>query len=566
MGIKTLESNLHEIYQSKKLVADFSGKRLYSSMSGWGRFYTWVYEMAEIMGLDDLEKKLFQSSMAHTHKQFKVHLIKVEEASKAYQAHLQKLCRGEESAERPIAKKRRLLCDWYRTVNQFVKLEKNVYPANIRNIISTGFLEHYSKEYKIPFSEDAIGKQLKCQRRIMKMEGILKKPLPANVLLKASEGVTLEKQEKKTLKSFVKKLDKHQNQIGIRLLHGALQGIISARDESASTKSNITVLEMALANLDCKQILQADQKHINKRELLNPGDEIICNRRVLILGERLGVNRDEFDQNMIFATNDPTIVVSIGVNQVIHHLKRVLVRDESWGIKSAKYKDIDSQSGYALIERLYDHLGSYTWVSNSDEIDPKDDDLASPISQLIKWFLKQNRTPLNFSPKYLMFSQKGDLKCLKVTLKTGLDYNALVQFVYECSSGNLHIYRSLMQKSDLSSHSYAKYYQDIVTFAARDEKHAAEDVAVARDIIDSRIVERGKELTEEVAFLKAKCRAFFNAKGYFGSTQGLIKEIAEELLVSYKASFSAGMLPDFMEADIIERVRKRQADARNESK
>ncbi len=306
---------------------------------------------------------------------------------------------------------------------------------------------------------------------------------------------------------------------------------------------------MEMVKLGCSIFLKSDPKQAIQREF-KTGDKVVCNDRELIIGERLGpIHAD--DQNIVYTTDDPTAVIVFGSNKIIHPLKRQFANKQSWGIKSAEYIDIDKDTGFAIVERLYDPLGSYCWLSCSNQIDPLDEDYALPISRLINWFLDKDRTPLNFTPEHLMFDRRGVLKCLKVAVKGPLDFNALVQFAIKVSAGNRYIFRYIMEKSNLWNHRYAKFYDDIAKRAICGEKGFVTDLATSRDIIDHKIISRAKEFEKEVLKLKDRCLLQIKPEGELADPKLLALKVSERLIGCYRASGAVGVLPEYLEKDII---------------
>ncbi|MBA2727189.1 MAG: hypothetical protein H0U49_03340 [Parachlamydiaceae bacterium] len=558
----TLKCNLQEIYAAAhspngEMVADPTGRYVYSKNAGWGIFWSWIYKIANFLGIDDFAKNCFERAMVHTHRLFSEQLSKVIESCESYETNLKKRYLGEKICEKENAAHRQRISQWYRNVAPFIRYVKEGPSASLTRIVSTSFADEFCQKYKVPLSEGSYSTLIKRQRRIIKLEGILKLNMPVNLLIKASKKSPLCRSEKESLKKFVRKINDDQQNIGVRTLHHALLNVIQRAkkfsfDVPGAIQPDITTLEMELLKIDCPVILQKDPKHMAKRNFKS-GDSVVCNHRLLKIGERLGTVH-EGDQNVVFTTDDPNVAVVIGINAVLHPLKRMLAYSEGWGIQSAEYIDIDHKTGVALVERLYDHLGSFKWTSNSNLINSVDEDVAMPLWRLLRWFVEKNSTPLNFSPKYLMFDRRGILKCLKVTTKGELDFNSLVKFADETSSGNPHIFRYLMQKSELIGHKYAKFYEDILKYAIKNEEESVQNIATSRGIIDHRIIGRGKEFEKEVLNLKERCMKQIKPERLLADPKVFEQKVSEQLLTSYLNSAAAGLLPDNLEKEIIAKV------------
>lgn len=551
--VNALESNLHEMCASGGLVPDLSGKCIYSSKSGWGILYCWIFAIADFLGMEDLKKNCFERAMTHTHQIFSDGLQKTIETSKAFEESIVKKSAGEEVDKNTLSKQRHTISRWHTATQSFKKIARSNEHINLKNIIGKRFVDFHSSDYKSPFSESIHSEEIKKMQKIVYLEGQLQLSLPLKILFKASKKMPFIKSEKREFKHFIKKINEIDSFIKIRDFHRTLKAIVEVFN--ANSMQNVvpetTRLEMILANYGCRIIIQKDPKYIAQRDALKPGDTIVCNRRELTLGAPLGDREKKEDHNIVFATDDPNVVLSIGDNCTLHPLKRMLVDEESWGIESAKYIDIDEKSGYALIEKLHDHLGSYVWISQSNQIQSADEDIAIAIGKLLKWFLDQGRTPINFSPNYLMFDNQGYLKCLKATSKGGLDFNALVEFAYRCSASNKYIYRYLMVNSELNTHLFAKFYEEMAAYAARSEYHDAADVAASMGIHDSRIVDRGRKLVDEIGELRKRVESKIMLADPTADPVAVRKRVGEQFFQNYKDSATAGLLPDFLEAVMI---------------
>ena len=300
---------------------------------------------------------------------------------------------------------------------------------------------------------------------------------------------------------------------------------------------------------------------------MKKGDVLTCNGKQYILGERIGQKAIGDDNNYIFAIeNDKDMLVMVGINEAVLALKQKLSEEYEWGIKGVEYKYIDPRGRFALVERLHDPLGGHQWTSTDEVITEEDQEVASPMAGLLDWMVQQEKTPLNFSPKYLMFDKDGQLKSLKVTMEKykekseeegplkvepDFDYNSLEQFAYECAGGNLRIYKYLMECSGLKTHKYAKYYSIMLENGLKGEKITAANQAGMEQITDPRIVDRGEALAKEVVLLREKC-CLSVQKSLGGIVPKNLKEMVDEKIISfYEKNRSAGILWASMDIQVV---------------
>jgi hypothetical protein len=560
-----LTDNLQEIhaaaFSGKKglnITPNIWGTRIYVSSAGWGRLWTWLYDslFGAFFG-KNLKRKKLKQAMQHTHRLFQEQSTIISKQSNLFQTYLLKKSKGEKVDEKAFHGIRGSLISWYDATHPFLKLLKTKENAALIELIRLSFSTETT-----PFACGSTIQEISHYKKILHLEGLLEAPIPYFTLFKASKIKELKNEDVKILENFIKKVNQVEDKLQIRTFHRLLGTLINIFQKNVATQTeeaipNLAGLELELVDRGCKIFLQKDLKHLDWRYSLRPGDKLICNGSELTLGDPIGQQGEDRSNNLIFSIqNDNGKVVSIGINEAVHALKHKIGIDHGWGIKSVKYQGIDLKGRFAVLERLHDPLEGYQWKSGVDHIHREDENVATPLAKLLQWLLEQERTPLNFSPKYLMFNIKGRLKCLKVALEGEFDFNALEQFAWQCAAGNSKIFEVLMEASGMCEHVFAKFFLKMVINSLEGDDQDAGDIAASMQISDPRIVDRGKILFGEVTQLKERCIKKLKRTYEIPSHLDLPKELGEAILDCYTFTSAAGILPAYLENDVIETVVK----------
>lgn len=448
------------------------------------------------------------------------------------------------------------LLEWYEATATFLKLIKRGIHNQLQQQIQIGFSENLAKA---PFDCRMNAKRIKGLYAVAKLEGLLQEDLPLELLQKVTSKQPLTIWEDKCLRRFARKIDKYSVTMGSSALHAAINTIAKnvLKDQVPPDNKPLGLgLQMALIEKDCHFFLEQDLHHVRKRDALQPGDRIVCDGRELILGEPLHEKvSGDAERHVVYSLlNEPDLVLSIPWGRIAH-IEREIEELHSWGIESVKCEYIDPKGRFALKERLYFPLDSHEWKSCDGVLHPEDHAIAKLILRnLLWWLLEQNKTPTNFSPNYLMFNSQGRLKCLKVALSGQADFNAMVQFIKKFSRENRAVYKFLMKGIKANDHLFGKFYANVVEMALEDKEHNLRNFAAVMTVVDNRIIDRGIELYNEARAFVQRCKKELRSHYDIYTCRNLNREICRVFLASYNDSASAGILPSFLQEEVITKV------------
>jgi len=369
--------------------------------------------------------------------------------------------------------------------------------------------------------------------------------------------------DSKEIDEWIGKINEPGSQIPMRLLHKALSTIVEhlkSRHPGSAT-ADLARLELALVDRkvdpkvdpkvdhSCKLLLQKDARHIRWRSALKTGDALYCNGKTWILGDQIGKKNSDEDHNLIYALkDDPDHVVQIGMNEALLGMKQKLSCDFGFGVRMAEFKELDPLGRFAIVEKL--SAPQFDWTSCKGKVSKADQDSALALKGLLKWLLEKQATPHNFSPKYLMFDPQGQLKCVKLSLKGEFDFNALEDFALSCAAGNLTIFQYLMGKSELNGHEFAKFYRKIIEDVLKGENTAIE--VLGDGIVDSRVIDRGKALGQQVLQLQAECCGLILEKRRRSSPKDLAQQVGKQIFRHYERTLAAGILWPSLKDDVVQ--------------
>lgn len=571
MSLDLLRSNLQEIYASvhqpeSSLVPNMAGTRLYDSSRGWGRLWKLFYQLFSCcQAVQSLKERKLQEALNKTSSVFNEELLKVQPPLKAYGEHLDSVCNGYEPRE-DYTKERREITAWNNATLPFLKLFHSQQNAKLRAIFEQHFpqgadeaeevkeAEEKEAAAPLPFRADFL-KACAAQQSIIDLEGILGgDPLPYEPLARICRGQSLNQGHLAALKTFVEKLMQHENELEVVLLHQALKGLVeSACPNIYNEASNVLArLELTLAEQGCTLFSKKDEKHVAWRDSLQPGNEIFCNLRPLVLGPQVGP-RHRDDKTMIFEVQElPNQLVMIGVNRAILGIKAELNRKyrELRGHGEppvVEFMAIDEHGTCALIPKLGESLENIQWyIDSENRISMAPESLARLwlLAQFINELLKMGRTPINLSLRDLRFSEDGREICfLRVPKLDVLDYNALSDFIFAVSTNNstavsennLAIFKQLMEQSGMTRHSIAQFYQLIVENALSKAPRDVQNIVEASGIEDPRVVDRAKTLHADLIALKGRLCGV-------DCTPAQEVTVCKNLLKQYKQTNAAGIL------------------------
>ena len=497
-----LEDNFKEIYHSVKypskhpfpLTANYWGTRVYDSRYGWGRVWRWFYQIVEWATGNDWHLKTFKRAMLYTHAVFQLELVKVQKALSHYLEYLKKCGKGYSVPEAHYFSARECLTKWNRATKPFLKM------------LQTTSLEKYFPKHvvsELPVSSycsSSIPALPVCQK-IIDLEGRAGGPLPLAILKKVIREIPPNTMDQKDLDRWLIKIEKKT--IPGNAVHKALQALILFYTKNKEGKrmhqENLASLEGYLEDRGCHVFQQNDAKHLQWRQSLEKGTVLPLNLSEIILGEELFPKISGSDKTRAYTVEGRNDVVALIANNCMAlPLRNLRMKKEKHpGMEPALFLDQSPDGRVALLEK-FKAIGAHKWTTQDNLISKEDRPIIEILSKMIQGFIKQGITPSDFSPSYLMLTEKMELKFLKPSSKKLFDFNAIEDFIFECAAGNHFIFQELMVKSGMSSHASAKFYRDAVSNVLNGETTDSDDLAGIYRITDPKVVDRAAILMKKI--------------------------------------------------------------------
>lgn len=557
LHLNTLQGNLQEIFHAAKmsashqihLVANPFGTRLYYSSQGWGRMWRWFYMVAEtFFNQRGLRTTKVKKAILYTYALFQKNLQHIQENSSRYQNYLIKTAQGYSTNENELFLVRKNITLWNQATRPFVKAAINEQRGIIEKLFQ--FCQKKPAEQNAPVFAYPQFDMLKQCQKIINLEGILNGPLPLEIFEKISKNKRLSDSDFKDLDKWIKKLN--QSSCSISIVHQAIQAIIAiinSQNQENSDQADLIRLESMLDKRGCTLFQQDDAKFIQWRNTLKKGSKLFLDGKEITLSDQLGRKILGNDRFLSFSIVEmPDFVVLTGNNEAILGLKKSRHHPENgYGVEPIQISEIFDRGRWTLVERLKP-LNSYAW-SSTNILSNQDQFFSKPLVHLIKWLIQQKQTPDFFNPKYLMINPKQQLKSLRPTAKKEFDFNALEDFAFQCSSGNLTIFRHLMEASGLYSHLSTKFYHEVITNALKGDGSPPEDLAGIYNIDDPKVVDRAVKLAHDILMLKQHCCFTILEKHPEKKVQQVEQSVNKAILRCHQENRSAGTLwPTLLES------------------
>jgi len=561
LQIKSLGSNLQELYSTKDnvaiqeaLIASPLRKKIYNANSGWGRIYAVIYL---VLGKNRRSKRL-HVVVVHTHELFSEHAKFIQSTLEQYQKYVSQVSKGQNPETKQYLRCRWILTRWYDATHVFLDNMHKQPNSPLQEFLKSNLLTPLKDSP--PFLCESIFKRVSRVQKILDIEGLFQKPLPYAALHKLAISTQLNQREKEDIDKWIQFLNIHSKKFPVHFFHRFLKSLINEFPQEGPVP-NLAKLEMGLVDRNCKIFLEKDLEHLSWREQLRPGSVVICNSKEIVLGERIGAKTDGFDQTIHFAIKgEPQKVLTIGVNEAILGLKKILSEEQGFAVKMASYIEVDASGKFAIVEKLSESLNQFPWTSQKHQLSFEDQDLIAPLSGLINWFVKEKISPHHLSPRHLMFDPTGELKSLKLVLKTpsvDFDFNFLENFVCECAANNRRVFQHLMEASGLHGHPYSKFYEKIVKNSLQRNPTTVAMQANLDSITDSRIEMQAQKLYQQISELEMECLQRIQQQCKI-APQKLISAVSKEVLSQYQMSSGAGVIWPGLKQDVIAAVIKQQ--------
>lgn len=564
LHLELLSDNFQEIYHAlhsteKKglnLVSNPSGTRIYDATRGWGRLWRWFYQIIEWATGKGTRLNKLKDAILYTHNVFQAQLPLIQRYLIHYEKYLKQSAGGYAVNEDNYFISRKVITHWNASTGPFVKLmQRQSYPK-MNQLLHYCFGQELSRQQTKQLFSSPDTERLKQCQKIINLEGILQGPLPLAIFKKFIKNKPLNALEYKELDKWIKKANKISPDV--RLFHEALAALTFLWKKDAEKPIDDTLelvrLEAFLEERGCAIFQKEDPKHIQWRRQLKKGVQLAYKENIITLGNQIVPSTSRNDRTLVFNLDNSTNhVVLTAQNKVVLPLKKFKQQHASeCGIEPAKILDVLEDGRWGIMEKLKP-LNSRKWSSVSGSISNEDRTEIESIKNLLQSFVRKNFTPESFSKASLMFDSQNQLKTLKSTSKCAFDFNALEDFIYQFSSGNLTIFQYLMENTGLSSHLTAQFYCDMIANALRGDLAHADDMAGIYKISDPKVVDRTNLLTNQVVTLQKQLCAKILELHPDLDFKSIETKVNNQILLCHKATKASGILWPGLAQEVLEK-------------
>ncbi|MEI8364909.1 MAG: hypothetical protein WCF65_00690 [Parachlamydiaceae bacterium] len=551
MKVCTLQSNLREIYRALKspennlsfLVADPSGKNIFSSTDLFGRLWSWYYKIRQPLKDEESPFSNLHKAILHTHEVFRRHLLEAVPHLINYQKYLDARGNGYAVNEDLYFTARSRITKWNATTEPFIRLvQSQAYPqCHEHEIFKTFLLEHTD--------------ELQNCQKIIDLEGITESPLPIEIFEKILRGKNVNPSDTKEINQWIVRLNKINPEVG--RVHKALEAISiqfkQKTETEAERKNNLSRLELYLDDNGCTVFQKTDPTHLAWQQNLSSGTKLYLNGEEVVIGQEMRGYKFANDFTHVYSLEgQPEKVAVIVHNCALLALRDALTRrSEYFGLKPANFLEISHDGSFALMERLQP-LNTIQWTSTEDQLHPEDKPRAMELAKFVEQLIKQQMTPLHLSPSFLMFDREHHLRVTRPLVKEPFDFNRIEDFIAECASGNQMIFKYLMITSGLATHPTARFYTDLILGSIEGDQIAPDDLAGYYMIGDPKVVDRGVALVKQIGDLQQQLYASLGERAKTADPLMLRRKINQAILAcrnKYKSAgiiFSKNLILDFI--------------------
>lgn len=556
-----LNANIQEIYHATQasdrkvaLVASWSGKQIFYAKKGWGRFWRWIYRVAEFLTGKDQRLEKLKKAMVLTQALFKKQITIVLQALHKYQTYFRNASNEYPVDENRVFGSRDILRKWNPSTAPFVRMMEESFSPRLEYLLRYCFGKDLSSQQIYDLFATPPKDLLRTCKHIVDLEGVSRGPLPLAVCKKILRGKVLNGIDNKKLDRWVKKIDSypdstffaHRGIVAIAQLNKKI-----GNEEAENNHLNASYLEICLEDRGCKTFNQEDSRHLLWRGQLKQGQKLYVKDVEVILGKEINPSAADLDRTRVFSlVNYTDKVLLIAHNRAVLGIRQMRQRNGNpFGILPAQIEEVSEDGRIALMERLFP-LDAKKWTSK-EVISAEDAHALEPLIELMKSFEAKNITPSNFSPSSLMLDAKFQLRSLKPMKSTLFDFNALEDFVSQCAAGNDVVFKHVMCRSGLSNHDAAKFYYESIKGAFQGEATTAEDLGGIYRIKDPKVIDRSAGLIKEVLDLQKKVLA--KARTLFPDTDPKIvnKAVMHAIYGCHKVSGAAGLLRSSLEESVL---------------
>jgi hypothetical protein len=563
-NILNLQSATCEEDSYKHVVANFKGTRLYYSKAGWGRLYAFIYKVIAIFSRTQFAEKKKLLAFSYTVKEFNDEQVKIDKTLQRIEKSFKDIIEGYNLNREAFFDDQVLFTGWYDDLGKFISSVSKETNTKVQTLIKTylAFKDPKQAQKETPFNLKESLKKIKRYRHIIELERSIDKKTPYTVFTKLSMQKPLKGKNKKSkLSKWISKVNE-KKELTVRKFHKGLKALVEHIAEfhrpPAAKVPTVAHLEVELLRKKCTVLQKEDVKHKKWKNELKAGDRLSTPQGTYTLKEQLGDPNKPDDNNKVFTIKEsPDKVIVICKNQALPAMKEIVAKDFSWGVRPAEWLYVDPEGRFSVVERLERPLNVTKW-SSKGKLSGEDRLRASPFIGQIKWLLEQENTPENFFVKYLMFDRKGVLKCTKPTTIGEFNIVPIIQFAWECSGGNLVVFKHIMEESKVEKHPYMLYLKEIVDNALKDDDLTPENLAAFQRhlITDPKTIDEAKKIQHDIKEIKRKCTKKI-LKGYVvEDVLGLNDAITNRMKIIYGECGMVGLSADEVKKRAFEHIKK----------
>ena len=523
----SLESNLKALCYaiespdlSSPLVANYSKTTLYSVRSFYGRFWCWFYKIQAYLTQTETYQKNLHDTILSTHLIFLKTVSLYFSKSQEYQEYLVKASNGDIVNERAFFSSRSAIIEGYKKMAPFLSRLQKKTNAQLVKIFENCFPE---KKIEDLFLNQETLQLFRC-KKIIDLEGVISGPIPLKIFKKIYEKRVLQEEEKADVVDWINKVNKMNP--SLNLVHSALKSmsyLFNTKNEKKEIREEkLYGLELYLAEENLSVFNKQDRECLLKYQLLKTGSKVLINNQEYTLDQRLKGTCFSKDIQLFSLVEDKKIMMLAAHNELFLHLKNLKMRkafakkQDLLSVTSVVFSSLSKS--YALMVKLKP-LDAIEWVSVS-EISKSDQTYIKSIATYIQEYVKKEESPYDLKPDVLLIDDTYKLHLIENFKKSSyFEFNTLEQFLFRLSSGNLIVFKTLMDQSGLTSRMEAKYYLDFVG----EDRFDAETLAKIHQVKDYQCVilaEKIKNLLKEYeGQMRGFCRGFLPEKEY-----GLIRK------------------------------------------
>lgn len=539
-----------------QLVANFCGTYVYDASSCWGRFWSFIWNVIHLFDFDEGCRQ--QALYRAVRTTYEIWTEKKEEISQSLTIFRQFFARTMHAAlhpaEVPVEQEQRYaeeanaqkqLIDCMRHIGRAFQeegagaLEQKI--AKIQRIFRTiaGVGGH----------QDMFGVMTEVEEAhsVLKLQQKIKMPYPLSAFTQLASGQELSQVDVEEMSLFVEKLlgsyrrSEEEKRMNVRELHTALRVIISyITDEPKGVARVEWPLHCSLLDQGCCVFFDQDREHYQWASQYAHGEtrSIFFNGKELKIGSQISTEWLMDERNHLVFENDADTICMISLRNLSSlRIEWMETIEKNYGLPLPELVEMGEQC--ALYERLPDEAAGVCLLSQSMNRERQLRRLHSVVHYIQK-MLEGQFTPEGFSSRMVRFNKNDCLTFLKFVPKGEFNWDAIHDFVLDCTNDYPLFYFQIMAMTGLGQHPVAKKYQLAVSYALFGEER------LLQQFLET---EANSELPRRELFLG-------NADNYCRQARDLKASCLEKVMSEYVVNEHEELARD-MAVQILDQIRRR---------